>query len=128
MKVKALTVFIMMLVASAAFAGTIAGVVTDSDGDAVRGATVYLVNPDGNGRGDIVRTVTARDGSFEFVGLDAGVYTVVAGARGYGFTRDQAGVRGRGTTEVELVLPGNGERGDDRGERRRHHRRRRLER
>ncbi|MFC2170542.1 carboxypeptidase-like regulatory domain-containing protein [Calditrichota bacterium] len=122
MKFPALVIVVVMLCSVAAFAGTIAGSVTDSDGNPLAGAIVYLADQDRNNRARI-HTTTTRDGSFTFDRLEAGVYTLVARARGYNFTRVQVGVRLRGIAEVEITLNDN-DRGRD--DNRRRERRRRL--
>ncbi|MXY07738.1 MAG: carboxypeptidase-like regulatory domain-containing protein [Rhodothermaceae bacterium] len=56
---------------------TISGTVTDAEiGEAIRGAPVYLVG--------LPRVaVTTVDGSYEFLGVEAGTYVLTAVARGY---------------------------------------------
>lgn len=74
----------LMLLPAAAFAqstyGTIYGTITDSSSGVVRDALVEAKNP---GSGVVRSTKTGADGSYRFVNLDPGTYTVSVTAPGF---------------------------------------------
>ena len=75
--------------------GTVAGTVTDTDGEPVGGATVTINGSD---------TTTGADGSYEIDELDAGTYDVTVVADGYAHGTADADVSAGDTTTVDVVL------------------------
>ncbi len=80
--------FVVLLltgVSTSAFAqssstSSLSGVVVDTDGGAIPGATVVVKN---NGTGVTVEAVSNASGQFSFPGLDAGTYTVTVSLTGF---------------------------------------------
>ena len=85
MKIRFVTLMLLMLgLASSALAqtsrGTVTGIVTDPNGDAVLGATVELKNKDTN----LSRTATTNDaGLYRFDAVDLGTYDLTIMAPGF---------------------------------------------
>src|SRR5918912_3699983 len=85
MKIRLITLMLLMLaLAPAAPAqtsrGTVTGIVTDPNGDAVLGATVELKNKDTN----LSRTATTNDaGLYRFDAVDLGTYNLTITAPGF---------------------------------------------
>jgi hypothetical protein len=60
--------------------GRITGTVSDTTGAMIPGATVVATN---TGTGIAVSTTTTGTGNYDFVNLDAGIYTVSTTAKGF---------------------------------------------
>ncbi len=78
-------VLLLALASSPAFAqstsaSSLSGVVVDTDGGAIPGATVVVKN---NATGVAVEAVSNAQGQFSFPGLDAGTYTVTVSLTGF---------------------------------------------
>ncbi len=78
-------VLLLTCVSSPAFAqssstSSLSGVVVDTDGGAIPGASVVVKN---NGTGVTVEAVSNASGQFSFPGLDAGTYTVTVSLTGF---------------------------------------------
>lgn len=108
-------VMLVLFAATGALAGTIHGIVRDADNNAVPGAVVYLPGDD-NHRGVYVRT--DRQGRFTIEGVAPGRHILFAAKRGFGRTRTQVLVRGREDIRVQIILPGEEDRRDERRRRR----------
>jgi hypothetical protein len=78
----AATAFMMLFptMARAQFRGSIQGVVTDTQGGVIPGATVTLTNTETN---QTQTRTSSGEGSYTFTGLGPGHYTVVAEAKGF---------------------------------------------
>jgi iron complex outermembrane recepter protein len=81
--------------------GKVTGVVRDSSGAAVPGATVTVKN---DATGATQTTVTANDGTYSVANLPLGDYTVEVQLRGFGTStaKVQVGAGGPGTSEFTL--------------------------
>lgn len=90
--------------------GSIIGIVTDPDGEAVAGAEVMLMRVINRGeRGRQVRNIrirTDREGLFSFENIPAGDYVIAARARGVGAVRQAIEVVANEATRVRLQLQG----------------------
>ena len=82
---------------------TLAGVVTDSAGQAVSGAEVFIYSSDGELTPPSASILTNLDGRFEFTGLPEGDHLVVAEVKDLVPTAEQVNTTGR-SREHELVL------------------------
>jgi outer membrane receptor protein involved in Fe transport len=82
--------------------GTIVGTVNDSSGASVIGATVALKN---NGTDATQTTTTAAGGTYSFVNLNPGAYSVSVTQQGFkSSTNDHVDVQIGGTTRVNVSL------------------------
>ena len=82
--------------------GTIVGTVNDSSGASVIGATVTLRN---NGTDATQTTTTAAGGTYSFVNLNPGAYSVSVTQQGFkASTNDHVDVQIGGTTRVNVSL------------------------
>ncbi|MDP8228448.1 MAG: carboxypeptidase-like regulatory domain-containing protein [Candidatus Electryoneaceae bacterium] len=103
--------------------GSIIGIVTDADGEAVPGAYIFLMRaPDRENRGRRarhVRTRADREGMFNFEDVPVGDYLIGAVARGIGADREAIEVVADQATRIRLQLQGrdNDDDDDDRGDR-----------
>ena len=93
------------LAAGLAFAqssdGRVAGVVRDSSGAAVPGATVAVRNDQ---TGASQSTVSGADGSYSVTGLAPGDYTVEVQLRGFGTSKEKVKVSGGGVSTTDFSL------------------------
>ena len=99
----ALACLALTATAAPAQSGTVSGAVKDEDGRPVAGATVVAHNPDASPN---TRTATTdRGGRYAFIGVRGGVWTFLAGARGFEVTQARFQVSGlRVTVLPELRL------------------------
>ena len=81
--------------------GAIAGVVIDTSGAALPGATVTLAGSD---RGDQRSTVTNDRGQFTFVGLQSGQYTLEVSLSGFAVVRRVLTLGGGRTEQLTIEL------------------------
>ncbi len=125
-----MTLALLVVFAASAFAGTITGIVTDTDGEAVDSAQVWITQCDDEDRErhrrrhrhhrpDLDLVFTNENGEYLIEDLEEGTYMVHARARGEGGARLEVEVPTDGNVQADLVLPGC----PDDGDRRRHHRR-----
>jgi hypothetical protein len=81
--------------------GRVTGVVNDSSGAAVPGATVTVTN---DRTGASQSAVSGPDGTFAVTGLAPGAYTVAVQLRGFGTSRQKVQVAAGGVGAVEFSL------------------------
>src|SRR5687768_15739610 len=81
--------------------GRVAGVVRDSSGASVPGATVTVTN---DGTGASQSTVSGDDGSYSVTGLTPGEYTVTAQLRGFGSSRQKVTLTAGGAGAADFSL------------------------
>lgn len=120
MKRSLLAVTLMLMMVVVATAGTVTGIVTDSEGAVVEGAVVSVrVDRDLCPGGQAFRTLTAADGSFTIEEVPEGLWPVHAGKRQVGRVDGEVDVPAEGVVTVNLQLPGCDGDGGGFGERRR---------
>ncbi len=96
-----LTLFVSVTVASAQTSnGTVVGLITDTTGGAIVGATVTIVSAD---TGAVRTTVTNQEGTFRIESVLPGVYSVSATAPGFQ-TTIHSGLQVPGTSIVSSSL------------------------
>lgn len=82
--------------------GSVVGTITDSSGADLVGAKVVLKN---NGTGSMLTTKTGSGGTYSFLNLNPGSYSVTVSNPGFkASTQDQVDVTIGGTTRVDLAL------------------------
>jgi len=82
--------------------GTISGVVRSQSGSAISGAQITLTN---EGNSSTRSVVTSKSGNYVFTGVDAGIYTLRAAARGYKTsTRVHISVNSGPPVAVDFIL------------------------
>lgn len=82
--------------------GSVVGIVTDPSGAAVLGAKMTLRN---NGTAAKEETVTGSGGTYSFINLNPGSYSVSVSQSGFeSYTRNQVDVQIGGATRVDIVL------------------------
>jgi len=88
--------------------GGLSGVVSDPSGGVVAKAAVRLTSASGAS----LDTVTKRDGSYEFKGLEPGTYTLTAVAKGFAiFTQEDVQILADKTSAVEYRASHSGRTG-----------------
>jgi Ca-activated chloride channel homolog len=80
--------------------GRIQGIVRDTSGAVIPGATVTLVR----GTTEILRRITDEKGAFEFVGVLPGPYTVTAALRGFRTATRMTIVEASATQQLDFAL------------------------
>lgn len=107
MKRSLLAVTLMLMMVMVASAGTVSGIVTDSEDAVVEGATVSVrVDRDLCPGGQAFRTLTAADGSYTIENVPEGIWPVHAAKRQVGNASTEANVPTEGVIVVNLQLPG----------------------
>ena len=106
----AVCLFVMVICCSsislAQSPGNLKGIVADSAGAVIPGATVEATN---DSTGEKHTTTTSDDGSYSISNLQVGVYTVTASASGFSSaTAKEVKVSVAFTTDVPLVLSAGG--------------------
>ncbi len=112
MRKTMLTLLGLALLATATIAGTIQGIVVNTDQEPVANAQVILQwvpNVDNPGRRPapprfVARAITGEDGRFTFDGLREGRYVIQARAREAGCGRTVVDVPARGSVRAHVVL------------------------
>jgi hypothetical protein len=93
--------FLVPLLAAQVGYGGLTGVVIDSSGAALPGATVTLIGSD---RGDQRSTVTNDRGQFTFVGLQGGQYTLEVSLSGFAAVRRVLTIAGGRTERMTIAM------------------------
>jgi len=95
------SLFLVPLLAAQTGYGVIAGVVIDTSGATLPGATVTLTGSD---RGDQRRTVTNDRGQFTFAGLQGGQYTLEVSLSGFAVVRRVLMIAGGRTERMTIEM------------------------
>lgn len=120
MKKTLFTLALLAILATSAMAGTVAGIVTDIEGNLVEGANVMIrattdddTTGGGRGRGGrgngggcglCIFDITDADGVYLLENVPAGTWTIHAGLRGTGMVEATVEVPEEGTVNVDLQL------------------------
>lgn len=94
---------VLLLLAPLAFAGSVAGTVTDAESHAAIADADVVIS--GKSLPQPLRTMTDENGDYEITDVPPGVYTISVGAAGYRLMlRGNVTVTEYDTTRVNLVL------------------------
>jgi hypothetical protein len=93
--------FVSGLYAQQAGTGAITGIVSDSNGAVIKGATVTLTNKATN---EVKTTTSSDDGNYSFVSLQPGMYTIKVNSGSFAALTIQAEVQVGRSTDANATL------------------------